>query len=293
MKNNLFKKIFLSFLLALTLIVPAGVSAKTPDWYDTNKYFIKNDLLARDITMEEFKNGKTKTTSVYFNNTEWYIIEDRSEGTDGTKGYLLLFSATSFKRMAYGLDTDYKKSKVKEYLDSLTEEGGSFYEVSDAMIDTEFGKLYIFSEEEATPCKEFPFLNIVLSQSGKWWLRTPAHTSNSVCSSKGTGMPLDDRPVKGNVVIVDDNQIKYEGADMHSFALVRPAFKLDLSKVNFDLETRTFNMKNNQTSILSTAFGKGSIIVVIIAAIVLVGFTIYFIAFKNKKDKKNKEQNKK
>ena len=291
MKKNLLNKIILSSIAftLIGLIMPTGVSAtKYPDWYNTNKYFIKNDLLARNVTREDQKNGKTKTTSVSFNNNDWYILEDHSKGTDGTNGYLLMFSATSFKNMAYGLENDYKKSKVKEYLDSLTKKGGSYYEVADAMMDTEVGKLYIFSEKEATPCKQFPFFNIVLSQEGKWWLRTPAHTGNTACSG-GTGMPITNNPVAGSVVIVNNHQIDYNGIDMHRFALVRPAFKLDLSKVDFDLETKTFTMKDNQ-SILSTVFGKGSIVIIAVAAIALVGFTIYSISFKKKKTNNTKEE---
>ena len=115
-------------------------------------------------------------TVVKFNNHDWYIIADDSTATGGT--VTLLAADTSFGRSKFH-DTNYayRSSTVKGVLDALTEEGGSFAGVKDAIEDTDLpdvlvtgAKLYLLSTSEAEPYANFKFTGADLES---WWLRSP------------------------------------------------------------------------------------------------------------------------
>ena len=181
---------------------------------------------------------------VHFNNVDWYILEDNSTAVDA--GTVTLFATAPISTSKFDNtgtvpgDNHYSNSKVRLYLDSLTSTGGSFENVADAIVtidsittkaynstniyDTvENAKLYLLdtTEADSLPTK-------VLRCNSWWWLRSPAD-------------------VQGNwlrAAAVDLSEINRDGGSfVNSDHGVRPALKLDLSKVIFDSDTKTFSMK--------------------------------------------------
>ena len=172
-------------------------------------------------------------TVVKFNNHDWYIIADDSTNTGGT--LTLLAADTSFGNSAFQTDdsvnppNDYSKSVVKAKLDALTEEGGAFESVKDAIADTNLGdvgvtgaKLYLLSTSEAGPYVDLYFDG---ADFGCWWLRSPGESDN-----------------RAAFVLGEYNQIYEYGPDVTEEFGVRPALKLDLSKVVFDSSAKTFGV---------------------------------------------------
>ncbi len=175
---------------------------------------------------------------VKFNGYDWYMIEDNS--TSETEGTVTLLAAdTSFGTSSFDatdLDNKYSTSMVKTYLDGMTETGGAFADVADAIEtvtvttdnDTDVtAKLYLLSKSEAG---ELPANVLMLGNftnadyyGEAYWLRSP---------NPNDGM---------NAAYVDttDGTI-HNGSQVYRTFGVRPALKLDLSKVEFDSETKTF-----------------------------------------------------
>lgn len=170
------------------------------------------------------------TTAVHFNDYDWYIIADNSTAVDaGT--VTLLAADTGFGTSVFSsnMSNDYSSSTVKATLDALTAEGGSFYEVKDAIVDTDLtdvgvtgAKLYLLSTSEAGP---YAGLNFTGAQYGGWWLRSPGETYDAAA-----------------VVGAEFTFIFDYGLDVSNEYGVRPALKIDLSKVTFDTETKTFSV---------------------------------------------------
>ena len=167
-------------------------------------------------------------TVVKFNNHDWYIIADDSTATGGT--VTLLAADTSFGRSKFH-DTNYayRSSTVKGVLDALTEEGGSFAGVKDAIEDTDLpdvlvtgAKLYLLSTSEAGPYANFNFTGLI---NGRWWLRTRAFVGAAF--------------VNGASGVVNE-----VGEDVSKQYGVRPALRLNLSKVTFDSTSNTFSLKS-------------------------------------------------
>ena len=167
-------------------------------------------------------------TVVKFNNHDWYIIADDSTATGGT--VTLLAADTSFGRSKFH-DTNYayRYSTVKGVLDALTEEGGSFAGVKDAIEDTDLpdvlvtgAKLYLLSTSEAGPYANFNFTGLI---NGRWWLRTRAFVGAAF--------------VNGASGVVNE-----VGEDVSKQYGVRPALRLNLSKVTFDSTSNTFSLKS-------------------------------------------------
>ena len=123
---------------------------------------------------------------------------------------------------------------MKGVLDALTEEGGAFASVKDAIADTNLSdvgvpgaKLYLLSMSEAQPYKNFNFSG---AQYGGWWLRSPGI--------------LDDHAA---FVLGEDGRVSFDGNGVSLQSGVRPALKLHLSSVIFSSESKTFSLKPSHT----------------------------------------------
>ena len=169
------------------------------------------------------------TTAVHFNDYDWYIIEDNSTAVDAGTVTLLAADTRFGTSKFHDSSNAYSGSTVKSYLDALTAEGGSFYGVKDAIEDTDLtdvgvtgAKLYLLSTSEAGPYVNFNFTG---AQYGGWWLRSP-------------DMLYDD----GGVIVYGELGFVFDHIAVSDPYGVRPALKLNLSKVSFDTETKTFSV---------------------------------------------------
>ena len=192
------------------------------------------------------------TTTVIFNDIDWYIISDNSTTADS--GTITLLSKDPIGSCEFNKnETDgnfYSSSVVKDYLDGLTAEGGSFAGVADAIVTiptlTTIGfentdiydtatnvKLYLLSEDEANAITNVDVRKCSQDSGSKynyWWLRSPELDDTiAACVSGDTGI------------------IEIEGVTINLG--VRPALKLDLSKVIFSSESATFSLKPTEFSV--------------------------------------------
>ena len=163
---------------------------------------------------------------VKFNGMDWYLIADNS--TSATEGTVTLFAKDKIGSSRFDNSNNvYSGSMVKSYLDNLTAEGGAFADVADAIVSTDLedvtvtgAKLWLLSQDEVINTYK---LSTALNKcSNDWWLRTPV-TSSYVIYVNGES---------GSVVNTGNFHMNTYG--------VRPALKLDLSKVEFNSETKTF-----------------------------------------------------
>ena len=164
---------------------------------------------------------------VNFNGYQWYLIEDYSTGAN--EGTVTLFLANTVLGSTYFSNTmvnhivitAYADSNLKSVLDALTASGGSFASVAGAIADTDIvdvcvtsAKLYPISEYE-----KFGIEWITEAENlERWWLRTEGDDPGESMSSYSRR---------------DDPTESYG---------VRPALRLDLSKVTFDSATNTFEV---------------------------------------------------
>jgi len=174
---------------------------------------------------------------VTFNNKPWYIIEDNSNSvSSGTVTLLAADDSFGSSKFSNSNSNVYADSLVKSLLDGLTEEGGNFYDVSDAIVKNTSadGKLYLLSVSEAQPLNISVLMmydRIPLDNSTEpwgnntWWLGT-AGTSND-----------QERVVSYESILADG----YGGLVTQTLG-VRPALILDLSKVSFNTNTKEFSM---------------------------------------------------
>ena len=176
---------------------------------------------------------------VRFNGCDWYIIADNSTAVDA--GAVTLLSKDSLGSSKFNDDdTDgnyYSSSDVKTIVDSLTAENEDFAGVADAIKTVSFTvngyqssetydtvnnvKLYLLSTAEASalPADLRKF-------SALWWLCSPGEEANKAAVVQGT---------TGNVSAYGSVVSQYSNS-------IRPALQLDLSKVIFDPEDRTFSL---------------------------------------------------
>ncbi|MBQ6755981.1 MAG: hypothetical protein IJP43_03425 [Oscillospiraceae bacterium] len=202
---------------AVTVNTPSAYNAytvKSSDTYDTLQYKV-----------------------VGFNNMDWYIIEDNS--TAANAGTVTLLATGSMGQMKFNEETDrgndYDISNIAEYIETFTYDGNSFASVADAIktvtlttssydgessVEYESVKLYLLSTSEAQALPE-----AVRAIGEWWWLRSPGDDSTKAACVNSQGVVYD----RGSSVTYED--------------YIRPALQLDLSKVTFNSESRTFDMK--------------------------------------------------
>ena len=230
MKNNVRTKT-LSLLLTLAMLLSlVSVASLTAFAYDGNPY----------------ASLVNTTTAVKFNDIDWYIIADNSTAVDaGT--VTLLAADTSFGTSKFDSanSNSYNDSGIKATLDAMTAEGGDFAGVADAIESvtlttyksnsttevsetTENAKLYLLSTAEANGLSQNVLkMNFTGGDcfDGVWWLRSPGGgVGNAAC------------------VIGAQSVVIPQGYDVGLAFGVRPALQLDLSKVEFDSETKTFTL---------------------------------------------------
>ena len=229
-------KHFMSLLVCLSMVFSfmPGMGLKAQAW-DSDPY----------------ANYVGTNRTVKFNNMDWYIIQDESTAADA--GTLTLFAkdqigCASFNETSLG-DNVYSSSGVKKYLDNLTKEGRSFADVADAIVtipslttngfesteiyDTATNvKLYLLSTEEADAITNQYVRKCSDAYNGAYWLRSPGNEDYKAVY------------VLGTTGYVDTN-----GATQISTLAVRPALKLNLSKVTFSSETATFSLKPAEYSV--------------------------------------------
>ncbi|SFQ34270.1 hypothetical protein SAMN02910358_01646, partial [Lachnospiraceae bacterium XBB1006] len=176
------------------------------------------------------------TTSVKFNDMDWYIIADDSTAVDA--GTVTLLSKDPIGASKFHESQDsvyvYSISLVKGYLDSLTGTGGTFEAVADAIVtvkvkgsdsDSEVdAKLWLLSTSEAEGLSE-DVRKCSTAMSYYWWLRSRGFDPNKAARVECE---------EGDVSSYGDNA-------WYEFG-VRPALKLDLSKVTFDSSTKKFEL---------------------------------------------------
>ncbi len=246
--------IFLSIVMLLTCT--PGMS-KTTYAYDGNPYagLVLDMRGVSSNDTADTLSGKT----VKFGGYEWYIIEDKS--TAARAGTLTLFAvqcigkASIFDR--YHTDNHYSTSYVKEMVvDAMTNEGGALYPVAGAIsptenlstvsydgtsvYDTVNGSVKCYLLDTATASK-LP-IAARLSELAEgvssgygdyyktnklWWLRSPGNV---------TIYPYNARCVKGLNGDLDET-------DAWTALGIRPALQLDLSKVIFLPESKTFSLE--------------------------------------------------
>lgn len=224
MKHN-WKKSTLAFLLTLLMVTGLFAALGASAWaYDS-----------------PYASLAGTTTTVSFNNIDWYVIKDEStavnEGTVTLLAKKPIGSSTfhdggasqDSKFMAYDIST------VKEYLDRQTAEGGGFARVAYAIAPTDLddvsvtgAKLYLLSDTEANALKNINIKKTTMASGADnnyWWLRTPQST--------GYYYPAAAKRVDGN---------GYAGysSNVGSRLGVRPALRLDLSKVTYNTTSRRF-----------------------------------------------------
>ena len=172
---------------------------------------------------------------VHFNGIDWYIIADDSTTADN--GTVTLFAkdpigASKFDENGSNV---YNESTVKSVLDGMTESEGAFANAADAIVDVDLSdvnpevkgaKLWLLSETEADKVNGFVrrCSQEQDADSNFWWLRTAGTDEETVCCVDGT-----------NGIITNASPGIYVLG-------VRPALKLDLSKVAFDSTTKTFSL---------------------------------------------------
>ena len=180
-------------------------------------------LIPANADSDEKLAGKQVT----FNGYKWYIIEDHS--TDA--GTVTLFAVDPIGISQFNEKSNdgnqYNNSTVQKYLYQLTEGGYSFGGVADAIDETDLDdvgvshvKLYLLSEGEAENLPGGSKVRSCVQASGSynnhWWLRTPTYYMMGYAKAiYGVGGEVSE----GNIVD-------------YPFG-VRPALKLDLSKVHF------------------------------------------------------------
>lgn len=176
---------------------------------------------------------------VTFNDEPWHIIEyNPAIATAGT--VTLLAADAHFEKSIFNSGANvYKESKVKRYLDEKTRNGpnGTYAGVADAIVNKtdngdDIGKLYLLSTDEAN---NIPPNVLVMEFDGspdnsdrfKWWLRTPGTYETDYSKQ---------------AAYVDYNIVQADGMRVIQEYGVRPALQLDLSKVTFSSDTKTFTV---------------------------------------------------
>lgn len=208
-------------------------------------YFEQSDTGAYSHLITKWDDSKSEDENlaelpqkiVNFNGYQWYIIEDYS--TSANEGTVTLFLANTVLDTTYfsktivnnsAVNTAYADSNVKSVLDALTAPGGSFAAVAGAIADTDIvdvcvtgAKLYLLSTREAIG------ISWIASEDelGAWWLRTEGR-----------------RPGQSSYFYYSDSNVE---DPMESYG-VRPALRLDLSKVTFDSATNTFVISHDHNA---------------------------------------------
>ena len=196
---------FLSLLLSLALLVGllSGMSAYADSIYET------------------YKTNGTLVKIEGVSNVDWYII-DYSDTT------VTLFTKECIGGSKFdenGSSNTYENSTVYNYLAAQLEEGGKFASISSAV-----SEISLLTQDQASRLSNNQKKCTSVTYQGFWWLCSQGYTDKHAyfvgcrTGSVQNGQSLDYINV---------------GTELG----VRPALKLDLSKVTFDSTSNTFTLK--------------------------------------------------
>ncbi len=171
------------------------------------------------------------TTSVRFNNMDWYIIEDNSTAPDAGTLTLLAKECVGTSPFDSNKSNVYKGSTVETYLNTYY--NSNFADVDSAILSVtpsnpegNTAKLYLLSKSEA---KELP-KDVRMCNVAAWWLRSLAEGTNGVecvnCQA----------PYPEYVGSFGSASVDWEFG-------VRPALQLNLSSVVYSPESSSFVLK--------------------------------------------------
>ena len=214
------KKRVLGILLSLVMVLGLMIGMSSAAYAETEIY---NTL-------------KENETVVNFNGYKWYIIDYNSTNMGGTVE--LLAADTSFGTSVFSSNgsNDYLSSTVKGLLDAYTTTG-SFKDVASAIADTEYGKLYLLSKDQAEygVKKDVRKINFTGGQctNGEWWLRSRGWEDGLAAFVWGNSSN-------------NSGDIDVYGFDVRNAIGVRPALTLYLRAVTFDVSTNTFEVSQAQ-----------------------------------------------
>lgn len=165
------------------------------------------------------------TTVMHFDDKDWYLIEDNS--TSETEGTVTLLSKECVGASAYntsGTFVDYSSNPtVKTAVDNWYNSNIT----ADAKTAVTGGGMFLLTKEEANAITNADVMKCTNASMGAWWL-----------CSQGTS---DDHDLAA-IVIGESGGVDADGGLVDLTLGVRPALKLDLSKVSFDTETKTFSV---------------------------------------------------
>ena len=176
------------------------------------------------------------TTVVKFDNKDWYLIENNSTAADA--GTVTLLSKECVNKSAYnssGIYVAYSNNPTIKgvvdswYNDNISQDAkgavfgnGMFLLESEGGIDTNVLKCDQYGDTEYN----------------EWWLCSPGASADRAACVDG------------------DYGYRVSGSPVGEVLGVRPALKLDLSKVTFDSENNTFSVKSSQDE--NTTYNPGS-----------------------------------
>ena len=155
---------------------------------------------------------------VKFNGYDWYLIEDNS--TSETEGTVTLLAKECVGASTFGDNNTYSGSIVETYVNNWYADN-----ISTSAKAAVSGDMFLLTTEQANAITNADVLKCSQADEAsfnKWWLSSPG--SNKFYAAYVYG---------------DDGEISSSGALLTLFG-VRPALQLDLSKVEFNSETKTF-----------------------------------------------------
>ncbi|WP_026494666.1 leucine-rich repeat protein [Butyrivibrio sp. WCD3002] len=215
MKN---KKRFLGFLLSLALmlgLMPGMSLTAYADEWEGNPY-------------ESLKNT---TTVIKFDNKDWYLIED--ESTAANAGTVTLLAKDCVRASAYngrGSGANYTGSTVQGIVNTWY--AGNISE--DAKTAVSGGEMFLLTIAQANAITSVDVRKCSApgTQNNVWWLCSPG--TNSDCAA---------------FVSATEGNVNSAGKEVYKMQGVRPALKLDLSKVVFKSSKNTFSLPTEYTAL--------------------------------------------
>ncbi|MBQ9866079.1 MAG: Ig domain-containing protein, partial [Lachnospiraceae bacterium] len=174
------------------------------------------------------------TTAVNFDGKEWYLIENNSTATNaGTVTLLAKECVAASQYNSSGSYVEYASSTVKTAVDNWYNN----HITSNAKTAVVDNKMFLLTKDQADAMTEDTRKCSKYNGEDKWWLCSPGD-SDYVAGVNGYY----------GEVISDFNA--------GSVYCVRPALKLDLSKVTFDSTSNTFTVVNSSVAVTGVTLDK-------------------------------------
>ncbi len=177
------------------------------------------------------------TTAVHFDDKDWYLIEDNS--TSETEGTVTLLTKECVGASAYnssGSYVEYSNSTVKTAVDAYYTDNISAAAKEavsdDRMFLLTIDQAYEITNDDVLKCNQYPG-----TDAPAWWLESSGYNDSYATYVLANEYPYCDE----------------FGAEVSQILGVRPALKLNLSKVSFDTETKTFSVAPT-TSVATPTF---------------------------------------